>query len=304
MTDFIPVSLNQFVKQYLSHNRHADAEKVRAGVEDAIAAWRQGVRCACGKPLWVAGSAVAGYGCFSCITGNSEPDGDLEIDQVVGDPFCEMEDPEACFAKVNDIIRNHPLDYRERLEEIGLIWEDDDAYEQEYETEMNEERAAVPENRNQHLLVQFLESSIPLTEAIVNAYLIERYAEKPNLPLIRRYFKQANVQLKAILLKGLALEPTNPDLLDDLAYFSEFDNMLGELVYFYTDACIREDDMERFSMLAQDFHHNTIDQGYDALQELTTLFPDGTKGAIVQQLADAMDLYGVIDSNDGLYDIF
>lgn len=294
MTDFIPVSLNQFVKEYLCHNQQADAEMIRAGVEDAMAAWRQGVRCACGKPLWVAGSAVAGYGCFSCITGNSEPDGDLEIDQVCGDPFYEMDDPEACFAKINEVIRNHPLDYRERLEEIGFIWEDDES-EQEFEAELAEERAAVPETRNQRRLIRFLESRETITRSILDTYLTERYAEEPNIPLIRGYFKQANPQLKAIIVKGLALDPTNPDLLDDLAYFSEFDSMLGELIHFYTDACIREDDMERFSLLAQDFYRNTAYQGYDAFKELASLFPGGTKAAVIQQLAETVDDSDAVD---------
>ncbi|MDL2328504.1 hypothetical protein LJC71_01965 [Desulfosarcina sp. OttesenSCG-928-A07] len=294
MTDFMPVSLNHFVRVYLSHNPHAEAEAVRAGVEDALAAWRHGVRCSCGNPIWVAGSAVAGYGCFACITGNAQPDGDMEIDQVMGDFFYEITDPEACAAQVSAIMRNHPHDYRERLEEIGFIWEDDE-YEKEYEEEVNEERAAVPETRNQRLLIQFFKSGEPVTKLILDAYFKERYAEDPNLPLIRTYFKQASPQLKAILLKGLALDPTNPDLLDDLAYFSEFDSMLGQLVQLYTDACIQENDMERFSVLAQEFYQNTIDQGYDALQELSVLFPGDTKGAVIQQLMDTVDLYSNVD---------
>ena len=67
--------------------------------------------------------------------------------------------------------------------------------------------------------------------------------------------------------------------------------MLGELIGFYTDACVRETDMERFSLLAQDFHMNTYDQGYDALQELSIIFPSGTKGAVVKQLFDTVEQY-------------
>ena len=47
--------------------------------------------------------------------------------------------------------------------------------------------------------------------------------------------------------------------------------------------------MERFSLLAQDFHMNTYDQGYDALQELTAIFSSGTKAAVIQQLAETID---------------
>jgi hypothetical protein len=87
----------------------------------------------------------------------------------------------------------------------------------------------------------------------------------------------------------LEIRPTDPDLLDDLSYFSEFDSMLGELIHFYTDACLKETNMERFSLLAQDFHMNTCEQGYDALQELVRLFPSGAKGAVIQHLSETID---------------
>jgi hypothetical protein len=81
---------------------------VRDAVEDALAAWRQGVRCACGNPLWVAGSAVAGYGCFRCITGSAEPDGDPEIDAACERFFFEADSPENQYAQVSEIIKKAP----------------------------------------------------------------------------------------------------------------------------------------------------------------------------------------------------
>ena len=65
--------------------------------------------------------------------------------------------------------------------------------------------------------------------------------------------------------------------------------MLGELIHFYKDACLRETDMERFSLLAQDFHMNTYDQGFDALYELHTIFQSGAKSAVIQHLAETID---------------
>jgi hypothetical protein len=277
MSGFMAVRLNQFVTQYLRNHKDADADEVRASVEDALAAWRQGVRCACGNPLWVAGSAVAGYGCFTCITGSAEPDGDPEIDAACDGFLCEADDSEAWAARASEIIKNHPRDFRERLEAVGFVWQDDDT-DRLYEEEAKEERAAVPETETQRRLVQFLDTGGPVTRMILNAYLEERYSETSNLPLIRRYFKQANPNLKAILLNGLAANPTDVDLLDDLSYFSEFDSMLGELIHFYTDACLKEMDIERFSLLAQDFHMNTYDQGYDALHDLIPFFNRATRG--------------------------
>lgn len=288
MSGFVPVRLDQFVRQYLRNNQAADGDVVRAAVEDALAAWRQGVRCACGNPLWVAGSAVAGYGCFTCITGSAEPDGDPEIDAAFNGFFFEADEPADRMEQVRQIIKNHPRDYRERLEEVGLDWREDD-YDLLYEEEDREERAAQPETKNQRRLVHFLDSGGPVTPKILDAYLEERYSDTSNLPLIRKYFKLANPHLKSILLQGLAADPTDPDLLDDLAYFSDFDSMLGELIHFYTDACLKETDIERFSLLVQDFHMNTMDQGYDALQALTTLFQSGTKSAVIQQISETMD---------------
>jgi hypothetical protein len=288
MSGFIPVRVDQFVAQYLRNHQDVDGDALRAAVEDALAAWRQGVRCACGRPLWVAGSAVAGYGCFTCITGSAEPDGDPEIREACDAFLVDSDDPEDRVAQVAEIFKNYPQDYRQRLEEVGFVWQDDE-YDLLYEEEANEEHQAVPETENQRYLVHFLESGGPVTRHVIEAYLQERYTQTPNLPLIRKYFKQANVNLKAILLAGLTANPTDLDLLDDLSYFSEFDSMLGELIHFYKDACIRETDMERFSLLAQDFHMNTYDQGFDALYELHTIFQSGAKGAVIQHLAETID---------------
>jgi len=288
MSGFIPVRVDQFVAQYLRNHKDADGDALRSAVEDALAAFRQGVRCACGRPLWVAGSAVAGYGCFTCITGSAEPDGDPEIREACDAFLVDSDDPEDRVAQVADIFKNDPQDYRQRLEEVGFVWQDDET-DLLFEEEANEESQAVPETENQRNLVRFLERGGPVTRQVIEAYLQERYTQTPNLPLIRKYFKQANVNLKAILLAGLSTNPTDLDLLDDLSYFSEFDSMLGELIHFYKDACIRETDMERFSLLAQDFHMNTYDQGFDALYELHTIFQYGAKGAVIQHLAETID---------------
>lgn len=288
MSGFIPVRVDQFVAQYLRNHKDADGQALRAAVQDALAAWRQGVRCACGRPLWVAGSAVAGYGCFSCITGSAEPDGDPEIREACDAYLVETDDMEDHVAQVAEIFRNYPQEYRQRLEEAGFVWQDDET-DLLVEEEAEEERLAVPETENQRYLVHFLDYGGTVTQQVFEAYLQERYTQTPNLPLIRKYFKRANANLKAILLAGLSLNPTDLDLLDDLSYFSEFDSMLGELIHFYKDACMLETDMERFSLLAQDFHMNTYDQGFDALYELHTLFQSGAKGAVIQHLAETID---------------
>ena len=42
-------------------------------------------RCACGARIWVIGSAEAGNGCFTCITGDAWPRADYEIDEACVD---------------------------------------------------------------------------------------------------------------------------------------------------------------------------------------------------------------------------
>ena len=73
----------------------------------------------------------------------------------------------------------------------------------------------------------------------------------PNYALVRRYFKKANSNLKALLLVGLDRRPTNIDLLSDLAYFHEYENILRELIARYTSACEKEDDMSKFSEIEE-----------------------------------------------------
>ena len=295
MSGFVPVTLDRFVAQYVKKNKAVDGETVRTAVDDALAARRQGVRCACGNPLWVAGSAVAGYGCFTCITGSAEPNGDPEIVEACDACMIALYGRDDPFAAVAETMKHHPRDYREGLEEIGFTWHDDE-YDQLFEEETGEERVAVAKTKRQRMLVRFLDGGGPVTRQVLDGYLEERYSKTSNIALIRRYFKQANVNLKAIILAGLAADPTDPDLLDDLAYFSEFDSILGELIDFYTAACVQEADVERFALLVQDFHMNTFEHGYDALEALSVIFQSGAKAAIIQHLADTIDDYEA--SND------
>jgi len=140
MSNFTPVSVEKFVRQYMQKNEDASADTIRVAVHDALAAKRQGVRCACGNPLWVAGSAVAGYGCFTCISGSAEPDGDPEIVEACEDSVFEAKLQEDRFEDVGTIIRNHPWDYVEQLEAAGFTWYDDE-FDMLYEEETKEASA-------------------------------------------------------------------------------------------------------------------------------------------------------------------
>jgi hypothetical protein len=83
---FTPISLDRYVELYLKDNPDASREEIIEALTDALQAYRRGVTCECGSPIWVVGSAVAGYACFTCITGEAYPEDDYEIDEACGQP--------------------------------------------------------------------------------------------------------------------------------------------------------------------------------------------------------------------------
>jgi hypothetical protein len=196
--------------------------------------------------------------------------GKKEKDSVLGD-YVKLKN-EIIRDKVNEIFRNHPRDYIAKMEEIGFkYFEDDNDYEE------IEERNAKPENQRQRDLVAYFENKTELSKKIFESYSEEKAAEKPNYPLIRKYFKQANKNLKTLLLYGLDNYPGRIDLLSDLAFFHEFENILSILITYYTRACLEQENLETFSELAKDFYYATNPDGYEAYYALRELFEPNTK---------------------------
>jgi hypothetical protein len=174
--------------------------------------------------------------------------------------------------KVDEVFRTQPDNYISALEEIGFkYYEDDDDDDEEME-EIN----AKPENQNQKDIIAYFQGEKELSDRILQIFLEERDAENPNLPLIRKYFKKANQNLKSLILYGLDHYPGKIDLLSDLGYLHEFKNILSILITYYTQACVDQENLETFSELAQDFYYTTIPDGYEALYALRDLFEPGT----------------------------
>jgi len=182
--------------------------------------------------------------------------------------------------KVKEIFRNHPKKYIAKLEELGFTYFEDDE-----DSEEIEERNAKPENRRQRDLVAFFENKKKLSEKIFESYCEEKDAENPNYPLIRKYFKAANINLKSLLLYGLDNYPGRIDLLSDLSFFHEFENILGILISYYTRASLDQGNLDTFSELAKEFYYSTIPDGYEAYYALRDLFePDTDKRKIIDFL--------------------
>ena len=179
---------------------------------------------------------------------------------------------EMIIEKVDEVFRTQPDNYISALEEIGFKYYDDD----DDDMEEMEEANAIPENQNQKELVAYFEGQKELSDKTLRTFLEERNTENPNLPLIRKYFKKANQNLKSLILYGLDHYPGNLDLLSDLGFFHEFENILGTLITYYSQACVDQENLETFSELAQDFYNTTIPDGYEALYALKDLFQPGT----------------------------
>jgi hypothetical protein len=186
--------------------------------------------------------------------------------------------------KIKEIFRTQPDNYISALEDIGFTYYEDDDFEEK------EEREAKPENRNQRDLVAFFEGRKPLSESVFVKFLAEHDAEEPNVPLIRRYFRETNRNLKALILYGLDHYPGRIDLLSDLAYFHEFENMLSTVIKYYTQACVEQENLQTFGELAREFYWATNPDGYEALHALRELFAARTeKRTIIDFLIEEME---------------
>ena len=180
-------------------------------------------------------------------------------------------DDEITSDEVRRIFNNHPDDYIAKLEEIGFVYYDDES-----DHEEQEEAEAHPHDSNQEYLVAFFNGKISLAEQTVAIFLEERRSPDPNFPLMRRYFKQANKHLLSLLLHGLHHYPVSDELLADLAYFHEFQNILSILIDHYTVACDKQQNLEVFSDLVMDFYYATSPDGYDAFHALREIYPIGS----------------------------
>lgn len=81
--EFIPISVDGYVKKYIENNPLEDEKEFRNKLSNALRSFHRGVKCSCGNDIWVIGSAYVGNRCFSCITGESAPSDDYEIESAL-----------------------------------------------------------------------------------------------------------------------------------------------------------------------------------------------------------------------------
>ncbi len=180
----------------------------------------------------------------------------------------------------NGIFSTEPEHYWSEFSLLGFEWLKDD-----YSDEVEEEENAVPENKNQELLVAYFNGKVALSDELVKVFLKEKMNDRPNCALFRRYFRQGNGNLKTLIYYGLEMDPTDDGFLNDLSLIHEFHPMLGELIERYTEACRIQEDLDSFSELAQDFFYNTSLDGYEAYYALKEIYGSNTpKGKVIDSL--------------------
>ena len=80
---FIPISINEYIKKNLKNNPSENEKDLRNRINSTLKDYKNGVKCSCGNDIWVIGSTSVGNSCFTCITGESYPKDDFEIESAV-----------------------------------------------------------------------------------------------------------------------------------------------------------------------------------------------------------------------------
>ena len=80
---FTPIGMEDYIRRHMKSNPDTSRKEIESGLRSALADYKAGVRCDCGNPIWVIGSAVMGNACFTCITGEAMPASDFEIDEAI-----------------------------------------------------------------------------------------------------------------------------------------------------------------------------------------------------------------------------
>ncbi len=77
---FAQISLKDYIDMHLKNNPDENKQELTKRLKTAMKDYKNGVRCNCGSEIWVIGSASVGNGCFTCITGESYPTDDYELE--------------------------------------------------------------------------------------------------------------------------------------------------------------------------------------------------------------------------------
>lgn len=77
--NFKHISLDAYIEKHIRLNSGTDSKALKKSLLYFRQLKTEGIKCQCGDELWVIGSAIAGKGCFRCITNESDKSDDYEI---------------------------------------------------------------------------------------------------------------------------------------------------------------------------------------------------------------------------------
>ncbi|MDX2442586.1 MAG: hypothetical protein QNK30_02190 [Bacteroidales bacterium] len=80
---FKRISIDKYIKLHLKNNPTENKVDLERRLKNALKDYREGVKCSCGNDIWVIGSASVGNSCYTCITGESMPVDDYEIESAI-----------------------------------------------------------------------------------------------------------------------------------------------------------------------------------------------------------------------------
>ena len=80
---FKKISIDNYVKLHLKNNPSENKTELEKRLKKALKDYKNRIKCSCGNDIWVVGSAIVGNSCYTCITGESMPTDDYEIDEAI-----------------------------------------------------------------------------------------------------------------------------------------------------------------------------------------------------------------------------
>jgi hypothetical protein len=185
------------------------------------------------------------------------------------------------FKDTHNLLKNETNNLYSKLISLGYEY----CYEEGEDIDVIEEQKSKPKNANQRKLILYFAGEAEPNEDILNKFLIEKHRANPNYPLFRKYFRQGNLKLKELLLFGLDINPTSLDLLLDLGFFNEFNQILDVVIKRYIKACRLETNKDNFIELVNMFYFDTSPYGYDSFMALQQLY---NKGDIKKEWLDSL----------------
>jgi hypothetical protein len=78
--NFKYISLDAYIEKHIQSNSGTDSKALKQSLLYFRQIKTEGIKCQCGNELWIIGSAIAGKGCFRCITMQTDRSNDYELE--------------------------------------------------------------------------------------------------------------------------------------------------------------------------------------------------------------------------------